>query len=122
MSEGEVNFRLQAVVELRLVGPTGRRVTVEATVDTGFSEFLTLSPTEIHALSLQEIGQQQVALADGSQASLAIHRAIVEWEGTARTIPIYATDADPLLGMAMLRGHSLFIEVEVGGRVAVEAL
>ena len=33
----------------------------------------------------------------------------------------YLADTQPLMGMSLLDGHSLYVEVEAGGRVVIQA-
>ena len=41
-------------------------------------------------------------------------------EGVANAA--YESHSTPLVGMALLRGHNLTIDVEFGGRVAIQAI
>ena len=44
------------------------------------------------------------------------------WDGQEQIIDVAASDADPLVGMALLYGFKLQIEAIEGGRVTIEAL
>ena len=121
MIEGSVNASLESVVALDLRGPTGQARYVDAVVDTGFSRFLTLPPSVVRELGLPFAGARLVILADGSEVALEAYAATVLWDGRPREIVAYAADTTPLVGMSMLEGHSLYVEVEDGGRVAIEA-
>ncbi len=121
MIEGSVNASLESVVALDLRGPTGQARYVDAVVDTGFSRFLTLPPSVVRELGLPFAGARLVILADGSEVALEAYAATVLWDGRPREIVAYAADTTPLIGMSMLEGHSLYVEVEDGGHVAIEA-
>jgi len=44
------------------------------------------------------------------------------WDGQARRVDVQAVDAPPLAGMTMLEGHSLLINVVMGGAVVIAIL
>ena len=52
MITGVVNALLDATIRVRVSGPTGQELELEAVVDTGFSGFLTLPPGSIAELGL----------------------------------------------------------------------
>ena len=121
MIEGFVNAAREAVISLLLQGQAGRTMEVEAVVDTGFTRFITLPPEIISALGALPAGANRVMLGDGSEASLDVYGVTVLWEGVPRRVDAYAADTMPLVGMRLLDGHSLYVEVEDGGRVTIEA-
>lgn len=121
MIEGSVNAAHEAVVSLFLQGPAGRTVEVEAVLDTGFNRFIALPLEIITALGSSPAGSNRVVLGDGSEASLDVYGVTVLWEGVPRRVDAYAADTSPLIGMRLLDGHSLYVEVQDGGRVAIEA-
>ena len=121
MVEGVVNSRLEAVVSLSLSGTLGNNREVEAVVDTGFSEFLIL-PTELaRELGLAFGGVTLMILADGEKQYFEYYNVTVMWDGRPRTVRAHVADGTPLVGMALLHGHSLYVEVAEGGRVVIEA-
>ena len=121
MIEGTVNARREAVVPIVIQGSDGRSLEIEAVVDTGFGGFLTL-PAEVAAeLNLTFAYFGEVTLADDTVAKLPIHRATVLWDGQPRTIRTHVTGSAPLVGMTLLDGYSLRVDVKVGGRVVIDA-
>ena len=121
MIEGDVNSDLDAVVTLPIQGQAGQTLEVNAVVDTGFNRFLTLPSTLVTELGLALAGANRVALADGSEATLLSYGVTVLWDGKTRGVVAYAADTTTLIGMALLQGHSLYVEVEDGGRVFIQA-
>ena len=121
MIEGSVNADHEAVIDLLLQGPAGRTVAVEAVVDTGFNRFIALPLEIITALGALPVGSNRVLLGDGSEASLDVYGITVLWDGVPRRVDGYAVGTTPLIGMRLLDGHSLYLEVEEGRRVAIEA-
>jgi len=120
MIEGTVNARREAVVHLLIQGSNGRVVEIEAVVDTGFGGLLTLPAALVAELALPYSHASQVTLADNTVAELPIHRVAVLWDGQQRIIRTHITGSRPLIGMTLLDGYSLRVDVKVGGRVVIE--
>ena len=121
MIEGMVNAAYEAVIPLSLQGPAGQARQVEAVIDTGFTGFLTLPPSLVAELGLVFKGTSEATLADGSAVSFDAYDATVLWEGDPRVVLIDEADTTPLVGMLLLNGHNLNIDVEDGGRVVIQA-
>ena len=62
----------------------------------------------------------QAFLANDDEVSFDVHDVTVLWDGQPRHIKADATGSTPLVGMALLDSHSLYVEVEDRGRVAIE--
>jgi clan AA aspartic protease len=95
---------------------------VEAIIDTGFNGFLTLSPALIAVLGLPWLCREQGELADGSVLTFDVYVATVDWNGQSKSVEVEAADAQPLLGMALMRGFELRIQVVPGGSVTIAGL
>ena len=121
MIQGAVNAALEAVLPLTVAGSAGRAREVEAVIDTGFSGFLTLPSALVAALGLAFDGVGWAVLADGTEARFDVYDATLLWDGGPRRVYVYAAETTPLVGMRLLEGHDLHVEVQDGGRVAVEA-
>jgi len=122
MIAGSVNQEREAIVRLVIVGPLGREREVEAIVDTGYTGFLTLPSEMASDLGLPFLMRRSAVLADGSEALFNIHEATVDWAGGRRRALIDISESDPLLGMELLHGHELTIQVIAGGIVALRQL
>jgi len=61
-------------------------------------------------------------LADGSECIFDVYVAKVDWDGKVRTILVAEADADPLVGMRLLRGHELKMQVRYRGKVTIKRL
>ena len=121
MIEGTVNAANEAVVPLPLRGPAGEARDVDAVVDTGFTRFLTLSPSMVAELGLGFRGVNRVILADGSETTLDVYSVTVLWDGQPREVVAYESGTTPLIGMSLLHRHNLNVDVEDGGRVVIQA-
>lgn len=116
---GVVRPSREAVVSIRLIGNAGTDLRVEAILDTGFTESLTLPQRTIDALGLLQVNTDAVTLADGSMIAVALYEGIVVWDGQARSFVIHCMEGTPLIGMSLLYDHLLTMEVVDGGPVAV---
>ena len=89
-------------------------------IDTGFNGFLTLPPTLVRSLGLTRLGQKSLLLANGSLDVFDTYGVTVLWNGRPRYVDVDEADATPLVGMALMDSHSLYVEVRDGGRVVIE--
>ena len=121
MIEGAVNTAYEAVIPLTVQGPAGQSREIEAVVDTGYDGRLTLPPALALALELPFVTINPVILADGSEVTLDVRSASVLWDGLPRSVDVHISDAAPLVGMRLLSGYNLNIDVEDGGRVVIQA-
>ena len=61
-------------------------------------------------------------LADGSESVFDIYEATVDWDGETRRVPVDEAETAPLIGMSLLEGYELTVQVQRGGSVTVKAL
>ena len=61
-------------------------------------------------------------LADGTSCSYDNFGAEVEWHGNKRGVLVSALGNEALVGMVLLAGHRLTVDVEPGGEVTVQPL
>lgn len=113
---------LEATVPLEVLDASGRQYRIEAIVDTGFTGFLTLPSALIGSLGLVWLGREAGVLADGTVRLFDVYEGTVTWDSQWRTVEVEAADTDPLLGVSLLRGHDLRIQVVDGGTVIIMAL
>jgi clan AA aspartic protease len=119
MIRGVVNARLEAVARLRIRGPGGLESDVDVIVDSGFTASLTLPATMVTALGLVRQSGSSAVLADGSVRQFDICAAEMEWRGTWRSVLVSVVGNESLLGMRLLSGHKLGMEVVPGGVVEI---
>ena len=120
--EGFVDRGVDAIVVLSVFSPDGSAEEVTAIVDTGSNTALTLPLAIVEELDLAWIREDDFSLADDSPVRCDVHAAIVEWFGRRKRIEIVATGSDPLLGMSLMRGCRLTIDVTQDGLVRIEPL
>ena len=119
---GKVNAQREAVIPLTVRGYQGAQETVQAIVDTGFDGWLSLPPEMIRNLKLPWMRRGSAQLADGSETVYDSYAGEVTWHRRQRHIPIDEVNAIPLVGMALLDGYKLTVEVTAGGKVTITEL
>lgn len=102
-------------------GPAGQTREIEAVIYTGYNGFLTLPTVTVAELELLFLGPSQAVLANGSVETFNVHEATVLWDGQLRDIEADSTGSTPLVGMLLLDGQDLNLQVRDGGRVVIKA-
>src|SRR5713226_9311591 len=108
---GVVNAHAEATIRLPVQATDGQEQEMEVIFDTGFNGSLTLPPTMIAGLGLQWRTRGLVMLANGTEDYCDIYAATIIWDGRPQNILVEAADTDPLVGMALLYGHDLHMQV-----------
>jgi len=85
-----------------------------AVIDTGFNGYLTLPKKEVAELQLPFAGQRRATLADGKTIVLDAYLATLQWHGRNKEVLISQAAGAPLVGMALLSGSRLTIDVRGG--------
>ena len=121
MITGVVNTDNEAIIRLQVQGPSGQEREVHAVIDTGFNGFLTLPPVLVTALGLTRLSRGRAILANGLEDIFDIYGVTVLWDGQPRYIETDSVDTTPLVGMALLKGYDLHIQVVDSGRVVIQS-
>lgn len=123
MLTGRINSKLEAVVTLWIGGPEGRSLKTDAIIDTGFSGSLSVPGEVVASLGLLPYGTMRGTLADGRERFFPVCTAIISWLGKPRIINVNVVEeSEPLLGMGMLHGCELAMQIVAGGEVAIRDL
>lgn len=112
----------EARIRLQVKGRRGRGQEIEAIIDSGYTGALTLPPALITMLGLRWRSVERATLADGSTCVFQVYVGKLLWDGKVRTILVDEADADPLVGMRLLRGHELNMQVRARGQVTIKRL
>lgn len=96
-----------------------RSISFDATIDTGFTGFLTQRPDAIAQLRLPFVTNRPAVLADGAIGHYNVHVGRVIWHDQQCQIPIYSIDSDPLVGMALLWNSRLTMDIVPGGPITI---
>ena len=118
---GKITAQQEAAIELE-VGGLNQSVKIEAVIDTGFSGYLTLPSVLINRLKLQQAGEQIAILGDENRVILKRYIASVLWHEVERDVYVLQAEGGPLIGMSLLYGSRLTLDVVTGGDVMIDAL
>ncbi len=122
MIAGKVTANREAVIELEVVGSNQRKAKIEAVIDTGFNGYLTLPSGLINRLEFHIAGNRRVTLGDGNVVVLDVYLAKVLWHEQEREVLILEAEGGPLVGMSLLYGSRVILEVVDNGAVTIVSL
>ena len=117
MITGIVNADFEPIISLSIYGTDGKIYTQDAIVDTGFNGWLSLPPDLIARLNLRWKRRGKAILGDGSECIFNVYEASLSWDGNLIKIPIDEADSEPLVGMSLMDGYQLMMQVFEGGSV-----
>ncbi len=117
MITGIVNADLEPIIPLSVCSSDGKIYTQDAIVDTGFNGWLSLPPDLIAQLNLRWKRRGRAILGDGSECIFNVYEAVVVWDGVLLTIPVDEADSESLVGMSLMEGYQLMVQVFEDGRV-----
>jgi clan AA aspartic protease len=117
MITGVVNVEFEPIIPLSIRRADGTILKQDAIVDTGFNGWLSLPPDLITQLNLTWKRRGRAILGDGSECVFDVYEANVVWHETPLTIPVDEANSEPLVGMSLMEGYQLTIQVFEGGQV-----
>ena len=109
-----------AIVPIAIMDNDNRLWPVEAVIDTGFIGDLALPSSIIRRLGLTRSGSINYILANGEPARMNIYRANIFWHEQIRNVVIAQTDDIPLIGIKLLSGSRITMDVSPNGGVVIE--
>ena len=56
-------------------------------------------------------------MADDQDRTLRLHQALVDWDGSSKTVEAHASGSTALVGMQLMDGHRLEMDIRVRGAV-----
>ena len=122
MMRGKVNQSGQPRVAVEMLGRDGWFRPVDFVLDTGFGGDLLLAPDTLQQLEVIEDNQIDGALATGQSIMLRSWRGTALWHDRPVGVVILEAGGEPLLGMNLLRGSRVTLDVLVDGDVAIDEL
>ena len=122
MISGSVASDLTPGISITLIGMNERELEIEVEVDTGFTGALTLPAEIIESMGWPFQTNQTVKLADGKDYLMPLFRGIIRWKGEPRIFGVHSSLSKTLLGLEILEGHDLWMQVKRGGMVVISEL
>lgn len=117
MIRGVINAEFEPIIPLSIRRSDGKVFTQDAIIDTGFNGWLSLPPHLIAKLNLRWKRRGRAILGDGSECIFNVYEAVVVWDDTLLTIPVDEADSDLLVGMSLMEGYQLTMQVFKGSHV-----
>jgi len=122
MIVGEVKPSREALIRIVLKGTANQTVELDAVVDTGFTDYITVSKHLADELGLRYRESMIYELANGEVDMFDLYEGRVVWNGQWRDVVLSVADGGPLVGMALMHGCRLTIDIVDGGRVQIRPL
>ena len=113
---------LRIYVNLAIYNKDEQRRVLRATLDTGFTEFMTLSGRAIEGLGLRESGGSRMELGDGSVVYFESYSATLDWFGKRRQITVHRSESAPTIGMKLIADSDVHFQAVPGGTVSLERI
>jgi clan AA aspartic protease len=116
---GKVTQSLDAVIPIQVRSSAEKSLQIDAVIDSGFNGTLAISKALAEQLKLEPLGVNEATLADGRIATLQFCKLAVDWHGGSRELAAWIVEKGCLVGMELLEGSRLQIDVVPSGEVSV---
>ena len=116
---GEIQS-LSARVPIVVAGPEGAAKSYDALLDTGFDGAVSISWRDAEDLGLRFFRDHVIVLADGTERGAAIFAGRVRFADEWREVPITVSGDDAVVGMQLIYGARLTLDVFLDGDVDLE--
>lgn len=122
MPRGTVNADREAKIRLRVRGAAGAAMEVDFLIDTGFDGTIVLPEQIAQQLGFVHLGRDTAILADGSLQTYEMYLGQLLWHSVFQDTVFLCIGPEPMIGMGLLNGNELRIEVVPGGMVEINSL
>ena len=112
----------EATVPVTIEDAGGVLQVFQAVIDTGFTGAITLPAAAVNSLRLAAMRPVRATVAGGERLAFNTYGATVRLHGRPQLARIIEMDGRPLIGMELLRGSRLVVDVVEGGGVSIEPL
>ena len=121
MASGAVR-NLVPIVPIAVLDRSGAPQQFQAVLDTGFAGAISLPRSSIERLGLANPRQEPVTFANGETQESNIYRATAIWDGERYAVSLYELGPEPLIGMGLLIGSRVAMDVREDGPISIEPL
>ena len=113
---------LVPIVTVSVMGKDGALRRFQAIMDTGFTGAVALPAPDVQRLGLSRLQPEEVRFANGESESCDVYQAKVIWDEREWSVGLHAIGVEPLVGMALLDGSRVTMDVAEGGPIVIEPL
>ncbi len=112
MIEGKFSSDNELIFEIDFVAEDGLTITVDALLDTGFTDWLAVNTQDAISLGWQLVDNEETRLTASGEAQFNIYAGTISLDGQDFTIPVIAGDdiAEVLLGLPWLLTRRLVVD------------
>ena len=122
MIQGVIDQNNDPTIQLVVLGQDRKKRSIDVLIDTGFTGFLTLPAAVLVSLNLHPYRREEGIIGDGSTCIFEIYRGFIEWDGNVRSIDINESETIPLIGMSLLYGYRMELDIIEGGTITIRSL
>ncbi|MBC7528952.1 MAG: hypothetical protein H7308_15560 [Chthonomonadaceae bacterium] len=119
---GVINEQLRIMITLGIRESVEPYLNYEFVLDTGYTYFLTLPGNVIRRLGLPLIDSMEMIMANGEALRSNIYVGRVFWNGEEKIVPVLEAEGDALLGMELLYGNRLTVDITNEGTATINSL
>ena len=120
VTTGHIDQLGRPVIPVDLFDHQGRLHRVEAMIDTGFDDFLTLPAYLVQRMGLVWASRMPMQVATSEWAQFDIYAADVLWLGNRLPLRVLQTQSETLVGTRLLWESQLTVQFWEGGGVNVQ--
>ncbi|MDE2837932.1 MAG: hypothetical protein OXL97_10575 [Chloroflexota bacterium] len=113
---------LVPVVPVAIVDGSGVPQQFQAVLDTAFIGTVSLPHSSIERLGLTDPSTEAVTFANGETEECNIYLATAIWGGERYSVSVYELGPEPLIGMELLNGSHVSMDVYEDGPISIEPL
>ncbi len=115
MIEGNFGNKGELYFEIELIAADGSSITVNALLDTGFTDWLAMDVQDIESLEWSFIESEKRVTARG-EAKFSIYEGTVDFDGVEVTIPVLGGEeiTEVLIGLPWLENRRLVVDRKAG--------
>lgn len=107
---------------ITLLDADGRAATIEARIDTGFSDDVTLPRAVIDRLRLQRVDRSNFRIGNNETTTFNTYTATMRWHDHMLQVMVVESEVPPVIGVGLLWGHNLSVDFRHGGVVSITEL
>lgn len=119
---GSIDDSGDLTIPIRVLDANGHVHRIVAVVDTGFNGHISLLPHQIRELGLGPPQSVAMAVANDAIISVNAYPGIVLWQGERRPVEVIEAEGTPTVGLALLWGSLLTVEITEHGAVTISPL